>query len=123
MLTIGERIKYFRKNILKITQQEFSASIMISRPNLGNIETGGINVTDRVIASICEKYNLNEDWLRNGTEPMYIKSDKFDVDAFIKSKGASEIEMQILKAYFELDPDVRNKVMETFKNTLNKSDS
>ena len=106
-----------------MTQQDFAASIMISRSNLGNIETGAVGITERVITSICEKYNLNENWLRNGTEPIYVESDNFDLDAYVKAKGASEIELQILKAYFELDPDVRDKVMEAFKKTLNKSDS
>lgn len=120
-MDIGERIKYFRKAILDMTQQDFASSIMISRSNLGNIETGAVGVTERVITSICEKFNLNEDWLRNGNEPMYIETNTFDLSSFAKSKGVSELEISIIKAYFELDYDVRNKVMEHFKSSLQNS--
>lgn len=63
---IYERIKYLRKTILHLTQEEFVTKIKISRSNLGAIEIGRVNVTDRVISDICEKYNVNEVWLRTG---------------------------------------------------------
>lgn len=65
-MNIGERIKYLRKNVLKLSQSDFGSKIGISRSNIGNIESGRVNVTDRNIADICEKYNVVEDWLRNG---------------------------------------------------------
>ena len=65
-MNINERIKYLRKNILDLTQQEFSEALNISRSNLGNIEIGRISVTDRVISDICSKFHINEEWLRTG---------------------------------------------------------
>lgn len=66
MVPINERIKYLRKEILKLTQQDFAEVLNISRSNEGNIEIGRIAVTERVLTSICEKFNVNEEWLRNG---------------------------------------------------------
>ncbi len=66
-MNISQRIKQLRKDILNVTQQEFSDALNISRSNAGNIETGRISVTDRTITTICEKFNVNEEWLRNGT--------------------------------------------------------
>lgn len=71
-MKINERIKHLRKNELKMTQQSFSKRIKLSRSNIGNIETGEVSVTDRVVLSICEEFGVNEDWLRNGTEPIFI---------------------------------------------------
>ena len=65
-MTIGERIRYLRKTVLHVTQEEFVKGLKISRSNIGNIEIGSIGVTDRVISDICEKYNVNENWLRSG---------------------------------------------------------
>lgn len=65
-MNINQRIKFLRKERLHITQEEFASSIKISRSNLGSIETGRIALTDRVISDICEKYNVNENWLRSG---------------------------------------------------------
>lgn len=75
-MEIHERIRYLRKDILKLTQQEFSDSLKISRSNMGNIEIGRIAVTDRVICDICEKFNINEEWLRTGNGSMYIELSK-----------------------------------------------
>lgn len=66
-MEIYQRIKYLRKEILHMTQEEFAPSIKISRSNLGSIEVGRISVTDRVISDICEKHNVNRDWLMNGS--------------------------------------------------------
>lgn len=65
-MSIYERVKYLRKNILDMTQDDFSRKIKISRSNLGSIETSRVNITDRVISDICDCFNVNEDWLRNG---------------------------------------------------------
>lgn len=64
-MNINERIRYLRKTELNMTQQAFATRIKISRSNMGNIETGEVSVTDRVILSICEEFGVNEAWLRN----------------------------------------------------------
>lgn len=65
-----ERVKYFRKTILHISQNEFAKKLNISGSNLSNIEIGRIGLTDRVINEICEAYGINEEWLRTGEGPM-----------------------------------------------------
>ena len=65
-MEIGERIRYLRKNILHLTQDEFAPRIRISRSNVGNIETGRIGATDRVIEDICSEFNVNMEWLESG---------------------------------------------------------
>lgn len=75
-MEIYQRIKYLRKEILHMTQEEFAPSIKISRSNLGSIEVGRITVTDRVISDICEKHSVSRDWIQNGIEPIFIETDK-----------------------------------------------
>ncbi len=65
-MNINERIRHLRKNELKMTQNIFASKIDISRSNLGNIETGEVSVTERVVASICREFNVNEEWIRSG---------------------------------------------------------
>lgn len=71
-MTTFERIKYLRKEILGLSQEDFAKKINISRSNLGNIEIGRIGVTDRVINDICRELSVNDDWLRTGTEPIFL---------------------------------------------------
>ena len=65
-MEVYERIRYLRKEILHLTQEDFAASIKVSRSNLGSIEIGRINVTDRVLSDICDKYDVNKNWLLTG---------------------------------------------------------
>lgn len=65
-MTINERIKFLRKNQLHLIQEEFVKGLNISRSNLGAIEVGRIAVTERVISDICNKYDVNETWLKTG---------------------------------------------------------
>ncbi len=60
-MQMNDRIKILRKNYLDITQEEFATKIKISRSNLGSIEVGRINVTDRVVEDICTEFNVNEE--------------------------------------------------------------
>lgn len=71
-----DRIKYLRKELLHLTQEEFANSLKISRSNLGSIEIGRVNLTDRIISDICEKFNVSEDWLRTGKGEVFLKLDR-----------------------------------------------
>lgn len=39
---------------------------------MSSIEIGRVALTERNIRTICEKFNVNEDWLRYGTKPIFI---------------------------------------------------
>ena len=82
------------------------------------MEQNGSTIADSSIKSICSVCNINEEWLRNGTEPMYIQPATFSLDDFAKSKGATPLELEILKTYFELDPEIRKAAMAFFKKKL-----
>lgn len=74
---MNERIKQIRK-YLDLTQQEFADKIGISRGNIGAYEVGKNAPSDAVISLICTKFNVNEEWLRNGTGDMFIELDVED---------------------------------------------
>lgn len=65
-----ERIKYYREKILGISQAKFAKKLKISTSNLSNIEVERVRLTDRVISEIAEAYNLNENWIKTGEEPI-----------------------------------------------------
>ena len=68
------RIKQIRKE-KNLTQVEFGERIGVKGNTVTNYETGLRNPTDAVILSICREFNVNEDWLRNGTGDMYKEKD------------------------------------------------
>ena len=120
-MTINERIRYFRKSVLHINQRQFASDLGMAQTGVSGLEQDGATVTDRAIKSICMAYNVNEDWLRNGTEPMYIQAPTFSLDDFVRQRGGTELELDIMKAYFELEPDIRAMLVQHFKERLTAS--
>lgn len=112
-----ERIKAVRK-YLKLTQAEFGARIKVKGNTVTGYETGIRSPSDAVINSICREFGVNEQWLRTGEGEMLVSPDKFSLDDFAKKRGATELELEIAKIYFELDPDIRKKAVEHFKERL-----
>lgn len=61
------------RKILKLTQEQMSTSLKISRSNYGNIETGKVGLTERVKSDICDIYNVNKAWLETGEGEVFSK--------------------------------------------------
>ena len=114
---MNERIKTIRINA-GLTQQQFADRIKVKRNTVANYEMGRSIPSDSAIALICREFGINEEWLRNGIEPIYVQSSTFSLDEFVKSRGASDLELDIMKAYFDLEPDVRKMIIEHFKSRL-----
>lgn len=116
-MTINERIKAFRKD-KKLSQKQFAASIGVTQSGVSYMEQAGSTVSDSAIKTICSVYGLNESWLRDGTEPMCAESDMFKLEQFVRDRGGSELEVEIVKAYFELDKDAREVAIDYFIDRL-----
>lgn len=117
-MTINERIRNLRKDVLRLNQRQFALDIGMAQTGVSSMEQDGATVTDRAIKSICSIYNINENWLRTGAEPMRSQPNTFSLDQFIREHGASDLEKEIMKAYFELDPEIRKTVLNHFKDKL-----
>lgn len=74
-MTINERVRYFRKEILKMNQRAFAKCLGMKQTSISNLEN--VSVSEPAIRSMCLAFNLNEDWLRYGTEPMYLERNVF----------------------------------------------
>lgn len=63
---MNKRLKELREE-LDLTQQEFADKLSIKRGTIANYEIGRNIPIDAVVSLICKEFNVNEDWLRNGT--------------------------------------------------------
>lgn len=113
MTTINARIKKIRKEA-ELNQKEFSEILGVTQSGVSYMEQDGRNVSDMTIKGICNHFKVNESWLRDGTEPMRIESSTFSLEEFVKEHGGGELEIEALKAYFELEPDIRQEVIKEF---------
>lgn len=107
------RIRKIRKsqpNKEQRTQQAFADKINISRSQLSYYESGTVTIPDRSVKDICEKYNVNEEWLRFGTGEMYKPEPEIDelaylMGMFISNNDESTTRAKIIKAMLNLDDD------------------
>lgn len=74
---MNERIKKLRKH-LDLTQREFAERIGVKQNTVAQYEIGRNVPIDSVISLICREFNVNEEWLRNGTGEMFVEMDKED---------------------------------------------
>lgn len=114
---MDERIKQLRRE-LGVTQQAFADRLRISRNNIAGYEVGKSEPGDAVISLICREFNVNEIWLRTGVGEMFLQSSSFNLGDFAKSHGMTELEEEILKVYFEMDPKIRNAMLSHFRERL-----
>lgn len=89
-MEISHRVKYLRKDVLKINQDDFSKKIGLSRSNIANIETGRVKLTDRTISDICREFNINEHWLRTGKGEMELTMDSDEEFMYLVGQFSAE---------------------------------
>ena len=67
--TIGSRIKQIRK-ARGVTQQVFADRLGLKHNTIATYEIDRTFPSDRTIQDICERFHVNESWLRYGTGEM-----------------------------------------------------
>lgn len=123
-MELHDRVRKLRKEHLHMSQTEFGERLGVSRSVINNIELNALSRPDQKLSLIklmCKEFNVNESWLLNGEEPMFVEPDSFSLNEFVKARGATELELEFLKAYFELDTEIRRQVIEHFRSHLKNS--
>jgi len=69
---LNERLKLLRKE-LHITLDQFGERVGVTKSAISNIENGNRSLTEQMIKSICREFDVDEEWLRNGTGSMFIE--------------------------------------------------
>lgn len=114
---MNNRIKHLRA-ILNLTQEAFGAQIGIKKASVSTIESGKTNPSDQTILLICREFNVREDWLLKGEGPIFQPEDTYSLDQLVKDHGGTDLELRIIKAYFELSPELRKLVLDHFQRSL-----
>lgn len=72
---MNKRIAQVRKDS-GLNQQEFADKIGLTKNYVSLLETGGRTPSDRTVSDICRIFDIQEDWLRHGLEPMRAERSK-----------------------------------------------
>lgn len=117
-----ERIKELRKS-LGITQQEFADKLGLKRNTIATYEIGKAVPSDRVVSDLCNKYNVNEEWLRTGEGEIFValnrtqQIEQLTADLFKGEKDS--FKERLLLALAKLD-ESEWKVLEKIADDLTK---
>ena len=86
---MNERMKQLRKE-LGLTQQQFADRIGTSRANIGKYEVSANIPSSAIISLICREFNVNEEWLREGSGDMFRSNDRYSDIARLTSQLLNE---------------------------------
>lgn len=68
--TIGERIKFIRREFL-LTQVQFAQRLGVTNAHISKIEKGITSPSVALIKLICQSFKVSEHWLKEGIMPIY----------------------------------------------------
>lgn len=117
---MNKRFKQIREE-LNLTTRTFAEKLNLSASSITNIEKGRRNITNRIITDVCREFNVNEQWLRTGEGDMFNIDETFSLDTFVRQRGMSDLELDILKLYLSLDKETRAQVLQHFKQKFASS--
>lgn len=113
-MTINERVKFFRKNVLHMNQTEFAVSIGMKQTSVSSFEKEGATVSDQSIKAISSVHGVREEWLRTGAEPMFIQTPNSALDQLKKEFNLDDFSSNLILQYLKLDPSQRQIVQDFF---------
>ena len=87
---MNNRIKFLRTN-LGMNQSDFAQKLSISRSAICKIESGENSPSEQTISLICREFNVNEEWLRNGTGNMFKEMSRAEEAAQIVSSALDKL--------------------------------
>jgi transcriptional regulator with XRE-family HTH domain len=96
---MNKRIALVRKQV-GLNQQEFADKIGLTKNYVSLMETGSRCPSDRTISDICRIFDIQEDWLRYGLEPMRAaRSKEEEIAELVGSAltGTSEFKKAVIR--------------------------
>ena len=98
-MTENDRIKELRL-ALGLNQQEFGARIGIKVSAVSYLESGKSRLTESNAILICREFNVNRDWLLNGTGEMFQPNSQDAVDALAEQYDLTPLERDAKNHWF-----------------------
>ena len=116
-MEINERIKFLRTNVVKnevgkkYSQEEFASKMNLKIGVLKNIEYNLTTPKEHVIKLICKEYNVRENWLLYGEEPIFNdENEEVNILNLLKNKNINPLIIEIIKDYILLSKDKKEEI-------------
>ena len=118
-----DRIKYLRKDLLKMTLEQFGAKIGMKKNSLSQVENGINSVTDQVVLAICREFNVSEAWLRTGKGDPFTKSRSDEIREYVdRIQGVNDVfKAQFAAALAALEEEDWTIILDVVNDIKNRS--
>ena len=116
-MTIGERIKRVRRT-LNLTQAEFAARIGSVQNTLTGYENGRRNPSAPVISLICERFGVNEEWLRTGKGEMMKAAPTDELDALARKYHLQHKDYVLIEKLLKMPQEQRDGVFRFMQDVV-----
>ena len=118
-MTIQERVKELRKDVLGLSMEAFGEKLGVQRSAVNRWEKGVNNIPESMIKAICREYNVNYFWLTEGDGDVFIDLPETALDELCLEYGLDEFERSIILEFIKLSDDER-KVIKKYIDNIKK---
>ena len=119
---IGNRINSIIKS-LKIKKVRFAERIRVDQSYVTQLTNNKRKPSDRIIADICREFNVREEYLRCGEEPMFVTTPSSTMEQLKKEFNLDEFSYNLVYEYLKLEPDQRDVVRNFFYNVVKEDET
>ena len=114
-MTIYNRIKQIREDS-GLTMTAFAEKLNIGVSIVSMMESGKRGISERTKKDICEKFNVNLEWLETGEGEPYKETITSVIKLLKTEYDLDDLDVQIIEKYLELSPIER----QVFKDYIKK---
>lgn len=111
---MNENIKKVRI-ALNLSQEQLGKILNLSKATICSLENGNRKPTSRIINDICDKLNISKEWFLTGNGEMFKEKD-ISLDEYLQNHNATQLEINIIKKYFQLPVEIRQITLNYFKH-------
>lgn len=116
--SINERLKFLRKEVLKLTQSEFGNKLGLGKAAISKMESETSTITEQNIKFICKEFNVSYAWLVDGVGDIFINSDNVLIDELVKEYDLDDLELRLVETFLKLNKENRKVLLDYLKNVF-----
>ena len=121
-MTINQRIKHLRKDLLKLTQTEFGDKLGLGKAAISKMESNTSTVTEQNKKVICKEFNVSYAWLMEGIGEVFIETEDLFIDLLAKEYDLDELQVRLIEKFVKLDKENREAFMNFLKDVFLKDE-
>ena len=116
---MNERIKQIRK-ALNMSQDDFGKRLGVTRGAITNIELNKTEPKPLFIKLICDTFEVNEEWVLNGTGEMFTQKSRSDIITDFLADSLKEEDNSFKRRFIEMLANLSVEEWELIEKITNK---